>query len=86
MKTRTLSGYSELCYVLITPGIIPSDDADELPEEIAPRCSESTATNRPTASKPQQAKFYQREHNKLDKLMDLVGEIITTESMVTKIE
>ena len=69
--------------------ILLGDDADELPEEIAPRkeqsSEKSTATNRPTASETlTKQNFISVNINKLDKLMDLVGEIVTTESMVTK--
>ena len=69
--------------------ILLGDDADELPEEIAPRkeqsSEKSTATNRPTASETlTKQNFISVNINNLDKLMDLVGEIVTTESMVTK--
>lgn len=69
--------------------ILLGDDTDELPEEIAPKKAQSaekvsTAAS-PTASETlTKQNFISVNINKLDKLMDLVGEIVTTESMVTK--
>lgn len=70
--------------------ILLGDDTDELPEEIAPKKEQSTeksstATIRPATSETlTKQNFISVNINKLDKLMDLVGEIVTTESMVTK--
>ena len=73
--------------------IIPlPEDSEELPEKLRPKKPEEA----PVADDPQapakaapsesisKQNFISINVNKLDKLLDLVGEIVTTESMVTK--
>ena len=70
--------------------ITMSSDNDEIPEKIRLKKPEEEAKKgapaRPAAMPDVSAKqnFISVNVNKLDKLMDLVGEIVTTESMVTK--
>lgn len=66
------------------------EDTEEIPESIAPKPQHSTEkselSGKQTATSETLVKqnFISVNVNKLDKLMDLVGEIVTTESMVTK--
>ena len=68
------------------------DDSEDLPESMRPAPEKQEDADK-GAQQAQQAKpaeviakqnFISVNVNKLDKLMDLVGEIVTTESMVTK--
>ncbi|MCL2392052.1 MAG: chemotaxis protein CheA [Oscillospiraceae bacterium] len=70
--------------------IVP--DSDELPPsmqvatQITPqnKTSDTGAEKPPTTEVPAKQNFISVNVNKLDKLMNLMGEIVTTESMVTK--
>lgn len=55
----------------------------EAPKE-APAAAPKKATETKTEEKPVRQSFISVNVNKVDKLMNLVGEIVTTESMVTK--
>ena len=65
-------------------------DSEELPEEFQPKVEEireeTAAVERPVVQQEVAAKqsFISVNVNKLDMLMNLMGEIVTTESMVTK--
>ena len=64
-------------------------DSDELPEELRPkvetsRDEETAAVDRPVPTVAATQNFISVNVNKLDMLMNLMGEIVTTESMVTK--
>ena len=62
-----------------------ADDSEELPDSIRPKkqAAEVAAKKSPSFDMAKQ-NFISINVNKLDKLLDLVGEIVTTESMVTK--
>lgn len=65
------------------------DDSEDLPESMRPEPEkQEEADQSPQQSKPAEViakqNFISVNVNKLDKLMDLVGEIVTTGSMVTK--
>jgi two-component system chemotaxis sensor kinase CheA len=70
--------------------LIPlADDSEDIPESIAPKKADDTdkvegAVKQPASETMAKQNFISVNINKLDKLMDLVGEIVTTESMVTK--
>ena len=64
-------------------------DSDELPPSMRPKTHEEKAASAADTSKPAveviaKQNFISVNVNKLDKLMNLMGEIVTTESMVTK--
>ena len=64
-------------------------DSDELPEEIRPKAvaqrdEEIAAVDKPAPTIAATQNFISVNVNKLDMLMNLMGEIVTTESMVTK--
>jgi len=73
---------------LQTSSLIPlSPDNEDLPPSmrVAPvRSEEKAAIDKPQAEIVAKQNFISVNVNKLDKLMNLMGEIVTTESMVTK--
>ena len=74
---------------LQSSSLIPlAPDSEELPASMRaappPREDEKTVVERPTAEISAKQNFISVNVNKLDKLMNLMGEIVTTESMVTK--
>ena len=73
---------------LSTLSIIPlADDSYDLPDSIKATASaqdEPGAQSKTISETTAKQNFISVNINKLDKLMDLVGEIVTTESMVTK--
>ncbi|MDR1117347.1 MAG: chemotaxis protein CheA [Oscillospiraceae bacterium] len=76
-----------MMYIQSVSLILMPDDSDELPENMRPkRPRESADSAAGGARQTETAKqnFISVNVNKLDKLMDLVGEIVTSESMVTK--
>ena len=82
----TLKKVIEDTMFLAAFSIIPlTADADELPNVLRPvlRKPEETVKEAPQEIQAKQ-NFISVNVNKIDKLMDLVGEIVTTESMVTK--
>lgn len=64
------------------------DDSDDLPESMRPKPEKAREDKGERQAKPAEViakqNFISVNVNKLDKLMDLVGEIVTTMSMVTK--
>lgn len=66
------------------------DDSEDIPESIRPKPPQPEGDDapaqqaKPAAEAAAKQNFISVNVNKLDKLMDLVGEIVTTESMVTK--
>lgn len=69
--------------------ILLPDDSEDLPEEMRPKRKVAEEEKDEKRTKPAteaiaKQNFISVNINKLDKLMDLVGEIVTTESMVTK--
>ena len=67
--------------------LIPlANDSDELPDSMKPRVEKGneSVAERPTPEVTAKQNFISVNVNKLDKLMNLMGEIVTTESMVTK--
>ncbi|NLO47891.1 MAG: chemotaxis protein CheA [Clostridiales bacterium] len=68
--------------------ILLTDDSVDIPETIAPKIAETAGKTGspaiPASDFIAKQNFISVNINKLDKLMDLVGEIVTTESMVTK--
>ena len=73
---------------LQSASIIPlADDSYDLPESMRPfqgAADDAGAQTKPGAETTVRQNFISVNINKLDKLMDLVGEIVTTESMVIK--
>jgi len=73
---------------LQTSSLIPlAPDSEELPPSMRaapPRDEEKVAVDKPQAEIVAKQNFISVNVNKLDKLMNLMGEIVTTESMVTK--
>ncbi|MCL2046302.1 MAG: chemotaxis protein CheA [Oscillospiraceae bacterium] len=68
--------------------LLPAD-SDELPDDMRPRIleirnEETVAVDRPTTTVSTTQNFISVNVSKLDNLMNLMGEIVTTESMVTK--
>lgn len=67
-----------------------SEDSDDLPESMRPKPepaggdANAVQQAQPTAEVIAKQNFISVNVNKLDKLMDLVGEIVSSESMVTK--
>ena len=61
-------------------------DSDELPASMRPAAvrEEKAAADKPATEVVAKQNFISVNVNKLDKLMNLMGEIVTTESMVTK--
>ena len=67
--------------------ILLADDSYDLPESMRPTQGPADDQSAPIKSSSEptaKQNFISVNINKLDKLMDLVGEIVTTESMVTK--
>ena len=66
--------------------LIPlAQDSDDLPSTMRPKVRDGkTAVEKPTPEITAKQNFISVNVNKLDKLMNLMGEIVTTESMVTK--
>ncbi len=85
-KTVEAAVFLDACSVLLIT------HEDDLPEAIRPPKKAPKKEDAQKASKPAQAadavstkqNFISVNVNKVDKLLDLVGEIVTTESMVTK--
>ena len=71
---------------LQSSSLIPlATDSEELPASMRPVTrEEKTVVDRPTIEVAAKQNFISVNVNKLDKLMNLMGEIVTTESMVTK--
>ena len=76
---------------LQSSSLIPiADDSEEIPEKIRPKKKAAPVEQdtggqaKPAAETIAKQNFISVNVNKLDKLLDLVGEIVTTESMVTK--
>ena len=73
---------------LQSSSLIPlAPDSDELPAALRPaavREEKVTVDNKPATEVIAKQNFISVNVNKLDKLMNLMGEIVTTESMVTK--
>ena len=73
---------------LRSSSLIPlAPDSEELPPSMRvapPRGEDKAAVEKPTTEITAKQNFISVNVNKLDKLMNLMGEIVTTESMVTK--
>jgi len=73
---------------LQSSSLIPlAPDSEELPPSMRaapPREEEKAVVEKPTTEVSAKQNFISVNVNKLDKLMNLMGEIVTTESMVTK--
>ena len=72
---------------LKTSSLIPlAADSDELPASMRPAAAreEKAAVDKPVTEIIAKQNFISVNVNKLDKLMNLMGEIVTSESMVTK--
>ena len=84
----TLKALVDEALFIKSSSLIPiMTDSEELPASMRPKIAAGKASStsaRPTSDIMAKQNFISVNVNKLDKLMDLVGEIVTTESMVTK--
>jgi len=77
----------EIMYLASSSLVELAPDSDELPASMRtepPREEEKSAVEKPVTEITAKQNFISVNVNKLDKLMNLMGEIVTTESMVTK--
>ena len=81
-----LKGVIDSVMFLLSSSLIPmAADSEELPPSMRIKAhEEKAAVDRPQQEVTAKQNFISVNVNKLDKLMNLMGEIVTTESMVTK--